>query len=422
PGSDVPVWLIDQPQYFDREGLYNSAGQDYPDNAERFTFFSHAAIQLMRRLEKPIDVVHCNDWQTGLVPALLKIFPWESSESSGEHRITPKTVMTIHNMAYQGVFPKSTFEMIGVGWEHFRSDEFEFYDQVNYLKVGLAMADQVTTVSPSYSHEIRTPQQGCGLDGLLNAKGDDRVTGIINGIDTEIWNPSTDPHLTRNYSVDSWRTGKEANKMSLQADFGLTIKADIPVLGLVGRLASQKGWDLILPVLRQHLEEQRPTQWMILGSGDPAIEAELTQLHQRFPGQLGLHVGFSNALAHRIEAASDFFVMPSHYEPCGLNQLYSLRYGTVPIVTPTGGLADTVVHCNPESIASGTATGFHLDQPTSVSLEQTINQALRMMYHDRVAFDAMVTTGMRQDWSWQQSAAHYVDLYESLVGAVIAPN
>ncbi len=411
PESDVPVWLIDQPQYFDREALYGTSAGDYADNAERFAFFCRAAMQAIARIGWTVDIVHCNDWQSGLVPALMKALPsthpWISRAAS---------VITIHNLAYQGQFPADDFRWTGLDWSHFNPDEFEFYNQLNFLKTGLVTADVITTVSPRYAQEIRTPEHGCGLDGVLSAKAD-RVFGIINGIDVSVWNPSSDAMLASNYGIENWRAGKLENKRSLQQQFHLQPSDDLPLIGLVGRLAEQKGWDLILRVLRWHLNEDRPTQWIVLGSGDVRYEQPLRELADEFPDKFALHIGFSDELAHRIEAAADLFVMPSRYEPCGLNQLYSLRYGTVPIVTDTGGLADTVVDCTPETLSSQTATGFHLRQQAdpdrdAEALDEAIGRALHLRHHEPELWKKIVQTGMNQDWSWRKSATQYVQLYE----------
>lgn len=503
PDSEVPVWMIDQPQYFDRPGLYGTPDGDYVDNAERFIFFCRAAMMTIERMGWSVDIVHCNDWQTGMVPALMKIqsdqWSWirpdvasaskqskklsaaegngvaahsdqiaksrsgtsnspatESSskelaagvaiatdrrivgsisngtgrdvsgQTSGKPSAAPeflggtKSIMTVHNLAYQGVFPKDHYPMLGVDWVHFNQDQFEYYDQLNFLKTGLMACDHITTVSPRYSHEIRTPQQGCGLDQVLGGMSD-HITGIMNGIDRNIWNPKLDPHLFRSFDIDDWQEGKAINKLALQRQFGLEEKRDVPLIGLVGRLASQKGWDMIVPVLQRHLEESRPTQWIVLGSGEARYEKLLRELAEQFPGHFALHIGFSDALAHQVEAASDLFVMPSHYEPCGLNQLYSLRYGTVPIVTPTGGLADSVVDSSEEAIDLGTATGFHLAGSTADGLDAAIGRALEIRFHRPAVWQQIVTTGMSQDWSWRKSAQEYVDVYEKTLRANHAP-
>lgn len=406
PDGDVTVWFIEQPQYFDRESLYGTSTGDYPDNAERFAFFCRAAIQAIRRIGWTVDIVHCNDWQSGLVPALMKSEPqpqpWMRRAA---------TVMTVHNLAYQGMFPRESFQWTGVDWKHFNAGEFEFHNHLNFLKTGIITADMVTTVSPQYAAEIRTPRHGCGLQGVLQYVSG-RLIGITNGIDEMVWNPATDPKLDARYDVTNWLQGKRDNKQALQQRFSLHPDPQLPLIGLVGRLAQQKGWDLIVPVLRWHLEQDRPTQWIVLGSGDAGYEYELKQLAAQYPSRFALKIGFDDALAHRIEAGADLFVMPSHYEPCGLNQLYSLRYGTVPVVTPTGGLADTVVACNPETLADGTATGFFLSASTPQALDDAIGDALRIRFHQPDQWRQLVETGMSQDWSWSKSAAEYAELYE----------
>ena len=413
PGGDATVWFIDQPKYFDREGLYGDEAGDYPDNAERFAFFCRAAIKAMTRLQINPDVIHCNDWQTGLVPAILK-----QDAIIGSHFNNTTTLMTIHNLAYQGSFSADAFEFVGLGWEHFSMDSFEFYERLNFLKAGIVSADTITTVSPQYATEITTQSHGCGLDGVLREKSD-HLHGIINGIDDDIWNPATDPLIPHNYDLSNWRVGKLANKQSLQLRFGLDANDELPLIGLVGRLAEQKGWDLILPVIQKHLEENRPTQWIVLGSGNQQLETDLKSLAKQYPSKLAVYLGFSDEHAHLIEAASDIFLMPSHYEPCGLSQLYSLRYGSVPIVNPTGGLADTVVDTHEQSLEQGTATGFYLSQPDSQSLDRAIGRALAIRYHQPENWSRIVTNGMLQNWSWSQSADNYLACYESSLSSNI---
>lgn len=403
--GEVPVWFIDQPQYFDRDALYGTSTGDYPDNAERFAFFCRAALQAMLRIGWSIDIVHCNDWQSGLVPGLLR-----ADRASYASLGRAATVLTIHNLAYQGQFPREAFAWTGLDWMHFNHHEFEYYDQLNFLKSGIVTADMITTVSPRYAKEIRTSEHGCGLDSVLRSVSD-RVAGIINGIDENVWNPAADPQLTAPYDVSTWRDGKRSNKLALQQQFLLEQSDEVPLIGLVGRLAQQKGWDLVVPVLRWHLSENRPTQWIVLGSGDKGYEDELRYLAAKYPHRFALHVGFSDSLAHRIEAGADLFVMPSRYEPCGLNQLYSLRYGTVPIVTPTGGLADTVTDYTEATLQNQTATGFHVRALTPQALDDAIGRALNLRYHQRAKWDQLVVTGMAQDWSWRRSAKQYESLY-----------
>ena len=416
PDSNVDVLMIDQPQYFDRPSLYGDANGDYPDNAERFAFYCRAALVALERLGEKVDILHCNDWQTGLIPGLIDAdpdrYPMVKDAAS---------IMTIHNMAYQGQFAAGAFPLTGLDWSHFTHESFEFYGHLNFLKAGIAACDFVTTVSPRYAMEIQTPHHGCGLDGVIASRGG-RVFGITNGIDTSVWNPETDPKLPARFGIGNWRQGKLANKHSLQQEFGLELSDETPMIGLVGRLAEQKGWDLILPVIARHVREGRPTQWMILGSGSPQIESDLRQLAIDAPKQIAVHVGFHDSLAHRIEAASDLFVMPSHYEPCGLNQLYSLRYGTVPVVTPTGGLADTVVDATPETISNQTATGFHLTENSPQGLDDAIGRALHMRFHEKKNWEDLVHRGMAADWSWRKSASQYVELYENATALTEMPS
>ncbi len=409
PEGNVPVYFIEQPLYFDREFLYGTSLGDYPDNAERFAFFCRAALQAITALQWEVDVVHCNDWQTGLIPAFMAAepgaHPWIQNATS---------IYTIHNLAYQGQFARDAFKHTGLDWSQFRADSFEFYNHLNFMKTGIVTADAVTTVSPRYAKEICGPEQGCGLDEVLRGRAD-RLEGIINGIDEAVWNPEIDTKLAANYDSHFFKQGKLANKRAIQQRFGLADDDSIPLIGLVGRLASQKGWEMIVPVLRSHLHQDRPAQWVVLGSGEARFEEELNKLANEFPKQFALYLGFSDELAHLIEAGSDIFVMPSLYEPCGLNQLYSLRYGTIPVVTQTGGLADTVVDCTSQTLRSGTATGFFLPQATTTGLDETIGRALHLRYHDREKWEQMIQTGMSLDFSWRKSAVQYSELYARTV-------
>lgn len=409
PNSGVKAWFIDQPKYFDREGLYGDKAGDYPDNAERFAFFCRSVVKAMQRLQMYPDVVHCNDWQSGLVPGLLKRDPDALS-----HFQKTASVMTIHNLAYQGNFTANNFKYLGIDWKHFSPDAFEFYEHLNFLKAGIICADMVTTVSPTYAKEIKTQEYGCGLEGVLRSSST-KVVGIINGIDESIWNPAEDSLIPHQFDVSNWVSGKLANKRFLQKHFRLNMQSNTPLIGVVGRLAEQKGWDIILPVLRWHLQEKRPTQWAVLGNGDASLEKELKKLAHNHPSQLAVHIGFSDSYAHLIEAASDIFLMPSHYEPCGLNQLYSLRYGSVPIVNPTGGLADTVIDTDHQSITDGSATGFHLKHPDPRSLDEAIGLALATQYHHSDTWKQIVNNGMQQDWSWLRSGKQYIECYERCI-------
>lgn len=428
PGSTVPVYLIGQPAYFEREGLYGWRGGDFADNAERFAFFSRAAIEAIRQLHLRPDVVHCNDWQTGLIPIYLKEF-YNDLRSTG-------TLLTIHNMGYQGAFPRDAFPITGLHDYFLDWQRLEFHGQVNYLKAGLVYADLLNTVSPTYAREIQTPEFGCGLDGLLRARSAD-LRGIVNGIDTSVWDPETDPKLSARYSRSALLPGKAECKAFLQRRANLPERPDVPLFAQIGRLDQQKGWDILA---RPHA--QRGWDWIagaadvllngdaqlvVLGTGQPVYHELLGRLAMQHPGKLRAFLEFSDPLAHQIEAGADFFLMPSLYEPCGLNQLYSLAYGTVPIVRRTGGLADTVRDATPAAIADGTATGFvfHEDAPPDApanvlqdarerAMTQAIERALDLAKAPAM-WRKVIEQGMSQDWSWKHSALEYVQLYEDVI-------
>ena len=301
----------------------------------------------------------------------------------------------------------------GLDWKHFNWREMEFHGRLNLLKTGIVFADAINTVSPTYAAEIQTPEQGCGMDGVLQHRRE-VLTGILNGIDTGQWNPTGDPHVAVNYDVASWRTGKPACKQALQELMGLNRDPDIPLIGIIGRLAAQKGWSLILPVMKHWLETVE-AQFAILGTGDPEYHSALELLARHYPNKLGACLEFSAPLAHQIEAGGDMFLMPSQYEPCGLNQMYSMAYGTVPIVRHTGGLADTVIDTTPETLAAGIATGFSFHSFDATSLESAMTRAINLFNHDRDAWARLVENGMKQDWSWQASARKYVRYYEQTI-------
>ncbi len=344
----VRVLLTRQDTYFDRDELYRSAGRDFRDNSERFIFFSRSVLEAIRLLRLEVDVLHVNDWQTGLAPAFLKI---EYRNTAGFERIG--TLFTIHNMAYQGVFWHWDMLLTGLDWKYFNWQLLEFYGNLNFLKTGLVFADRLNTVSPRYAEEIQSPPLGCGLEGVLSLRRE-ALSGIINGIDTEVWNPATDPNLAAHYSAaDPW-SGKAKCKAALQQTLGLPIEPATPILGFIGRMVEQKGIDLIVKVMQETTPQQN-TQWVLLGSGDSHYQESIDQLRRRWPRQVATCFDFSNPLAHQIEAGADIFLMPSHFEPCGLNQLYSLRYGTPPVVRAVGGLYDTVVDAPADPTAAASA-------------------------------------------------------------------
>jgi len=402
PGSSVLVWLVDSPQHFDRPGnpYLGADGLDWPDNAQRFTVFARAvsAIALNEAgLSWQPDIVHCNDWQCGLIPALLALTPQR-----------PATIFTIHNLAYQGLFPFATFKELKLPASLWSMYAMEFHNKISFIKGGLVYADMLNTVSPTYAREICTPSQGCGLDDLLRYRSD-RLSGILNGVEYTQWNPAKDDYLEHQYNVYTLRN-KVANKLALQKHAGLTVDKDIPLIGLVGRMVEQKGFDLLLDALPTLLKQ--PVQLMILGSGDKVLEKSLLQAAAKHPQKVSAHIGYSESLAHQIEGSADMFMMPSRYEPCGLNQIYSLRYGTVPIVRRTGGLADTVVDATDDAIRNGTASGYVFDEPLAAALVEAVNRALIDFTQYPRIWKKLVFNGMQQDFSWRRSAKQYLQLYQ----------
>lgn len=417
PGTDVDVYFIHQPNYFQRAELYGEDGSDYEDNSERFTFFCRAVLEAVRLLDLKPDLIHCNDWQTGLIPALLKC---EYHEHPYYENIA--SLFTIHNLAYQGNFWHWDMLLTGLDWKHFTWKEMEHYGKLNFLKTGIVFADSITTVSPTYALEIQREELGCGLDGTLRHRAD-RLSGILNGVDTDEWNPATDRHLPAKFTkpanpselIDERSLeAKQRCKTELQSEMRLAVDPNRPLIGIVGRLVSQKGWSLILPVMRSWLERM-DVQWAVLGSGDPDVEQVLTALQRQYPYQLAVFLGFSTELSHRIEAGADMFLMPSQYEPCGLNQMYSMAYGTIPIVRRTGGLADTVVNATAETMRDGTATGFSFDEYSSGALEHALYKGVQTYLHDRDSWRRLMSRGMSQDWSWTASARKYVTLYRKTI-------
>ena len=385
--------------YFGRPYLYGGPNGDYPDNAERFAFFSRAVLAIAAASDPVPDVLHCHDWHTALVPALLRI---DRPPRLG----ATTTVQTIHNLGYQGLFPSDVWPLLGVDWSWFTPQYFEFYGQVNFLKAGLVFADALTTVSPTYAREILDPEHGHGLDGVLHTRRD-ALVGILNGVDYTQWDPRRDPHIAASYGPDDLG-GKARCKDALQAELGLPRAPRVPVIGMVSRLADQKGFDLVTAALPGLLE--RDLQLAIVATGDPRYERALLAEQRRAPERLAVRIAFDEALAHRVEAGADAFLMPSRYEPCGLNQMYSLRYGTVPIVRATGGLEDTV------SDVDGSRTGFKFGPYTAAAMREAIERALAF-YARRDDWERIVRAGMACDFSWQRAADEYLALYARLVGA-----
>lgn len=398
--SELTIYFIDKPEYFDRAGIYSENGGDYGDNAERFIFFSKCVAHLAHHLPLKPEVLHVHDWPTGLVPLLV-----QQEQRAGRWPTPPRLCLTIHNLAYQGVFPRAAFNLTNLPANLFHPDTVEFYGQLNCLKAGIACADVVTTVSPRYAREITTQEFGAGLDGLLR-KRQAALTGILNGVDYDEWNTTVNPFLAVPFSADNM-TGKAACKATLQERFGLTVAPDIPVFGSVTRLADQKGIDLTLGALEEMLAA--PMQFVLLGSGSANYEQALQALAQRHPEKIGVQVGYDHRLAHQIEAGSDFFLMPSRFEPCGLNQLYSLRYGTIPVVRRTGGLDDTVIDAADDMVR---ATGIKFSEPTPPALAKAIRKAL-LLYQDKVLLARYRQHGMAANFSWTKVVKLFESIYAS---------
>ncbi len=404
PGSKVTLYLVDSPAHFDREGnpYTMDDGDPWPDNAERFSIFCRAIYAVAvdaAGLGWRADIVHCNDWQTGLVPPMLAETP-----------AAPASIFTIHNLAYQGQFDWDTFESLRLPPHWWSMEAMEFHDHFSFIKGGLVFADWLTTVSPTYAQEIRTRAFGCGLEGLLNHRKEN-LTGILNGVDYTIWNPGGDPQIPVPYNRRSL-FHKAENKRALQERFGLPVNDSAPLFAIISRLVNQKGIDLVLDILPDLILQG--AQLVVLGSGDKLLEAALRKAGKQNPENIGLHIGYDEPLAHHIEAGADIFLMPSRFEPCGLNQIYSLRYGTVPIVRQTGGLADTVIDTAAETLANKTATGFCFDIPSADALWGAVERALHH-YREPEVWRQLVETGMRQDFSWRRSAERYIELYERVL-------
>lgn len=404
----VRVWAIRNEAFFDRSGLYQDHGIDYSDNLDRFSFFCRATIEVIAHLRTECrwntHILHLHDWQTALCAVYLKTVDRNRPELLGT-----RTVLTLHNVGYQGLFPGKQFEKTGLPRSLFTPAGLEYYGLVNLLKGGMVFADYLTTVSPTYAQEILTPKFGFGLEGVLHNRAD-RLLGILNGIDMDQWNPETDSYLPATYSVAD-RSGKQVCKLALQREFQLP-ETSGPLLGLIARLTSQKGLDLVAAIIPQLMATD--LQLVMLGTGEAELEARFRALQARYPHRMGLRIGFHEGLAHRIEGGADMFVMPSRYEPCGLSQLYSLRYGTVPIVRKTGGLADTVLPLTVGASQAGQATGFHIEEDTAEALLVAVRRAVEV-FQDRSMWSQLVQAGMTTDVSWARSAEAYDRLFLSLV-------
>jgi starch synthase len=399
--NGVQHYFIEYPPYFDRDALYGTPAGDYTDNAERYALFSRAVVEASKVLGAP-QIFHCHDWQTALVPVMLRTLYAEDPAFAAVG-----TVFTIHNMGYQGLFPPDILPLLMLPWDLFTISKMEFFGQANFLKGALVYADYVTTVSRKYSQEIQTTEFGFGLEGVLRNRAS-TVTGILNGVDYETWRPETDQHIAARYSPRDL-SGKAKDKQDLLASFGMA-SADpkLPVLGIVSRFAAQKGFDLITQIADRLVREDLIL--VVLGTGDKPYEEMFVRLQKQFPNKIAVKVAYDNTLAHKIEAGSDMFLMPSRYEPCGLNQIYSLKYGTVPIVRATGGLDDTI---EPWDARTGKGTGFKFFEYSGESLLLTIKAAVHA-FRDEASWQVLMRNGMARDFSWNASAKEYVKIYEKV--------
>ncbi len=403
--ASVPVFILDCPTLYQRGGgpYADAAGHDWPDNALRFGLLSKIGA-ILASDASPLSwhphIVHCNDWQTGLVPAYLHFHQGKKAAS----------LMTIHNLAFQGVFPADTITQLRLPAASFDINGAEYYGGMSFLKAGLYYSDHIATVSPNYAREIQTAPLGFGMQGLLATRRQE-ISGIANGIDTTEWNPATDPALVRNYTASNL-AAKAANKRALQRLFGLAVDPGIPLFGVVSRLTHQKGYDLLLQVAAQLTE--MPAQLAVLGSGEAVLEQQLAAVAKNNPGKIAVRIGFDERLSHLIEAGADSFLMPSRFEPCGLNQMYSQRYGTPPLVHATGGLIDTVVDCSSATLADGSASGFLFHDMTPVGFLGAIRR-VTIAYNNKSVWRRLKKNGMTKDFSWRSSAAGYRKIYLSLL-------
>jgi starch synthase len=405
PESSVSVLIVVYDAFFNRSGgpYQTATGTDWPDNAQRFGLLSYVAAWLGSDLNTSTwhpDIVHCNDWQTGLAPAYLRFWPGRK----------PPTIMTIHNLAYQGVFPPEMVKALALPAESFKIQGLEYYGSLSFLKAGVFYSDRITTVSPTYAKEIQQENLGFGMHGLLHERRA-ILSGIINGIDTKEWDPQRDPYLP--YRYDAKHLGeKTQNKIALQAALGLDAEKNTPLVAIISRITYQKGSDITLSVMHELVREG--VQFVLLGSGDKVMELALVEMGKTHPGRLSINIGYDEDLSHRIEAGADMFLMPSRYEPCGLNQMYSQRYGTPPIAHATGGLSDTIIDATPKNLAAGVATGFLFKEMNRHACTDTLRRAVTL-YRDPKAWRRVQIAALGRDFSWANSAQEYLALYRSLV-------
>jgi starch synthase len=398
-GRNVRVFFIQRDEFYDRGGLYGTSQGDYFDNPERFIFFSRSVLEFIALSGVQPDIVHCHDWQTSLVPVYLK------SLYKGDTVLRKaKSVFTIHNLAYQGVFPKELMETSGLPMELFSMKGLEYYGKMNFMKGGIVFSDIITTVSEKYAQEIQTPEYGYGMEGVLRDRRGD-IYGILNGVDYTSWNPKTDPHIAARFDKKNL-SGKKICKDELKKLYKLKGSQEFPIIGIISRLADQKGFDILAEALDDLMKMDLFV--VILGTGDARYEKQFASLAKKFPGRLGVNIAFDNVLAHKIEAGSDMFLMPSKYEPCGLNQMYSLKYGTIPIVRATGGLDDTIQKFDPKT---GEGNGFKFSAYSPQALLEETQRALTI-FQDKTSWDALVQNALAMDFSWKRSALKYSEIYD----------
>ncbi len=399
--NGVTVYFVEKDEYYDRDTLYGTLEGDFPDNLIRFSFFCRAVLEVLVREELMPNVIHCHDWQTALLPLYLKTL---YSDSPGMEKVI--TVFTIHNLAYQGIFPSEQFPLLGLEWKYFTPETLEFYGKVNIIKAGLVFSDALTTVSKTYAREIQTPEFGAGLHGILTMRSGE-LWGVLNGIDQQHWNPEEDKFISHGYSFQNLR-GKWLNKKKLQTSQDLKVSKNTPLIGIVSRLAAQKGFDLIEKVMDKIMG--LGFQMVILGSGEERYHSMLKRIASEYPQRIALNMKYDFPLAHQIYAGSDFFLLPSRYEPCGLGQLISLRYGTIPVVHKTGGLADTVKEFEPQT---GKGNGFTFGEYSPSSLIEALQRALKI-YKNKKMWENLISSVMKLDFSWDRSAQRYEEIYEEV--------
>jgi starch synthase len=404
-GDAIPVYFVKNDMYYHRDQLYGDSQGDYPDNAERFIYFSRSILEICKHLQFSPDIIHCHDWQTGLVPIYLR------QHHKGDPLFAKTaSVYTIHNLGYQGLFWHYDMHLTGLGWELFTPDGLEYYGKINLMKGGLLWADIINTVSKTYSQEIQTKEYGYGLEGVLQYRSND-LYGIVNGVDYTIWNPATDPLLAQHYSPEAL-AGKTTCKKEVLKEFGLPVNMAHPVIGMISRLDDQKGFDLIVEIADKLMNLD--LYFILLGTGHEKYQKLLRRIGEKYPKKAGIRLAYDNTLAHKIEAGADMFLMPSRYEPCGLNQIYSLKYGTVPIVRATGGLNDTIKIFQPKA---DTGTGIKFSAYKSENLLNAIKTALKA-YQDKKVWQALMIRGMQEDFSWDASAKDYEKLYKKALEKV----